>query len=80
MVVLFYYVKKYYGYISINGNENARTARFESGVIFGSSIEAVVYDYFISATMWFLKFLVAFTAFLAEIFFSTKGFVLLFLV
>lgn len=60
MVVLFYYVKKYYGYISINGNENARTARFESGVIFGSSIEAVVYDYFISATMWFLKFLVAF--------------------
>ena len=28
MVVLFYYVKKYYGYISINGNENARTARF----------------------------------------------------
>lgn len=60
VLVLSYYTLTYFSYIETAGISESRSARFNTGTIFNSAYEILLYDYIISSAVWILKFIISF--------------------
>ncbi len=59
-LVLAFYLQRYSAYLLASGFDEARSARFESGAVFASVYETILFTYLVSGSVWFAKFVVAF--------------------
>lgn len=60
--ILLAYLTRYQTYILGAGAIDARAARFEIGMVFQSTAEAVLFEYLIGGSIWLFKFMAAFGA------------------